>query len=160
MKKSFISLLPILAALGHLTIFSLTAQVPPSTDAKKEPIHFAIALAQPEETKTVAWLNAAPLWQGESFPGYGFGEWSWPSGMLTLALKNPQREDLNFKTQTTSGECYLLGVDTQLRIPTQRKRRNTHESPRRTASPSNPQNQKTNPLFMEFHSFETPSIWR
>jgi hypothetical protein len=87
------------------------AQAPGTPDAKKTPIHFAIALAQPEEAKTIAWLNAAPLWEGESFSGYGFGEWSWPSGMLTLALKNPQREDLNFKTQTTSGECYLLGVD-------------------------------------------------
>ena len=111
MKKSFISLLPILAIVGQLTIFSLIAQVPPSTEAKKEPNHFAIALAQPEEAKTIAWLNAAPLWEGESFQGYGFGEWNWPSGMLILSLKNPQREDLNFKTQTTSGECYLLGVD-------------------------------------------------
>jgi hypothetical protein len=87
------------------------AQAPSTPDAKKTPIHFAIALAQPEEAKTIAWLNATPLWGGESFSGYGFGEWSWPSGMLTLALKNPQREDLNFKTQTTSGECYLLGID-------------------------------------------------
>jgi len=92
-------------ALSH---FSL-AQTPP--EAKKEPIHFAIALAQPEEAKTIACMNATPLWEGESFQGYGFGEWNWPPGMLTLVLKNSQREDLNFKTQTTSGECYLLGVD-------------------------------------------------
>jgi len=97
-----------LALFLVLSHFS-SAQTPPET--KKEPIHFAIALAQPEEAKTIAWLNAAPLWEGESFQGYGFGEWSWPAGMLTLVLKNPQREDLSFKTQTTSGECYLLGVD-------------------------------------------------
>jgi hypothetical protein len=50
------------------------AQAPGTPDAKKTPIHFAIALAQPEEAKTIAWLNAAPLWEGESFSGYGFGE--------------------------------------------------------------------------------------
>jgi len=87
----------------------ISAQTPP--EAKKEPIHFAVALAQPGEAKTVAWMNAAPLWEGESFQGYGFGEWNWPSGLVTLALKNPEREDLNFKTQTTAGECYLLGID-------------------------------------------------
>lgn len=91
-----------------LSYFS-SAETPQET--KKEPIHFAIALAQPGEAKTIAWVNSAPLWEGESFQGYGFGEWSFPSGMLTLVLKNPQREDLNFKTQTTSGDCYLLGVD-------------------------------------------------
>lgn len=97
--------LALFLALSHFS----SAQTPPET--KKEPIHFAIALAQPEEAKTIAWLNAAPLWEGSSSQGYGFGEWNWPSGMLILALKNSQREDLNFKTQTSSGECYLLGVD-------------------------------------------------
>ena len=92
-------------ALSHFS----SAQTPPET--KKEPIHFAIALAQPEEAKTIAWLNATPLWEGESYQGYGFGEWNWPPGMLTLVLKNSQREELNFKTQTTSGEYYLLAVD-------------------------------------------------
>ena len=111
MKKSFSRLLLILAAVGHLTICSLTAQVPPVTGAKKEPIHFAIALAQPEEAQTIAWLNATALWEGTSSQGYGFGEWNWPPGMLTLVLKNSQREELNFKTQTTSGEYYLLAVD-------------------------------------------------
>jgi hypothetical protein len=96
---------------GLLLIFSHFGIGQTLPESKKEPIHFAIALAQPEEAQTIAWLNATALWEGASSQGYGFGEWNWPSGALTLALKNPQREVLNFKTQTSSGECYLLGVD-------------------------------------------------
>jgi hypothetical protein len=111
MMKPLLKSIPFWITLFVPALQLSLAQSPSTTDAKKPPIHFSIALAQPEEAETIAWLKATPLWEGASFTGYGFGEWSWPSGMLTLALKNPQREDLNFKTQTTSGECYLLGVD-------------------------------------------------
>jgi len=95
-----------------LTLFHfVSAQTQNPEDAKKEPVHFAIALAQPEEAKTVAWLKTTPLWDREPFPGYGFGEWIWPSGLQSLVIKNPQREDLEVKIPTTAGECYLLGID-------------------------------------------------
>lgn len=102
-----------------------TVSSPSSSPSSKkiEPCHFAVALAQPGEAKTVAWLNASPLWEGESFQGYGFGEWNWPAGMLSLVLKNPEREDLAFKTQTVSGECYLLGVDSTPNPDPQKKAR-------------------------------------
>ena len=94
--------------MSETTIFP---QNPGLSETKSSSVHFAIALAQPEEAKTVAWLNAAALWQGESFPGYGFGEWTWSPGLLQIALKNPEREDLTVKLTTTAGDCYLLGVD-------------------------------------------------
>jgi len=111
MNKNLIGLLPFLSWILFISDVSVFSQNPGLSETKGGSVHFAIALAQPEEAKTVAWLNAAALWQGESFPGYGFGEWTWPPGLLQLVLKNPEREDFNLKLTATAGDCYLLGVD-------------------------------------------------
>lgn len=43
---------------------------------------FAIALAHPDEAKTVACKKTTTLWQGKSFPEYGFSKWSWPFELM------------------------------------------------------------------------------
>ena len=76
-----------------------------------QPARLCIALAQPGENETVAWNQGKPMWKRPAYPGYAMGEYTLPTGPLTLELRHPSRPVSVIKEKLVGGKCYLLVVD-------------------------------------------------